>query len=150
MTYVAYLVSGISYGILCIMDIYFGGHVRNVYHSILDDPYILFSIINEHNFVALISEATYLPFIHMYYCCYNRIMSFGVRGVDFITSLTNNSHPNFLAFDGNMLEGVIPENIGNLSKDVTKLYMGHNHFNGSIPSSIGRLFGLKLLNLSYN
>ncbi|KHN06513.1 Putative LRR receptor-like serine/threonine-protein kinase [Glycine soja] len=91
-----------------------------------------------------------LPFLRMYNIGYNRIVSSGVRGLDFITSLTNSTHLNFLAIDGNMLEGVIPESIGNLSKDLTKLYMGQNRFNGSIPSSIGRLSGLKLLNLSYN
>ncbi|KAG5025317.1 hypothetical protein AAZX31_08G126300 [Glycine max] len=91
-----------------------------------------------------------LPFLKMYNIGYNRIVSSGVRGLDFITSLTNSTHLNFLAIDGNMLEGVIPETIGNLSKDLSTLYMGQNRFNGSIPSSIGRLSGLKLLNLSYN
>jgi len=67
-----------------------------------------------------------------------------------LTSLTNSTHLNFLAIDGNMLKGVIPETIGNLSKELSILYMGENHFNGSISSSIGCLRGLKLLNLSYN
>ncbi|KAK7359067.1 hypothetical protein VNO77_01013 [Canavalia gladiata] len=91
-----------------------------------------------------------LPFLHMYNIGYNRIVSSGVRGLDFITSLTNSTNLNFLAIDGNMLEGEIPETIGNLSKDLSKLYMGENRFNGSIPSSIGRLSGLRLLNLSHN
>nr|KYP37607.1 putative LRR receptor-like serine/threonine-protein kinase At3g47570 family [Cajanus cajan] len=91
-----------------------------------------------------------LPFLRMYNIGYNRIVSSGVRGLDFITSLTNSTLLNFLAIDGNMLEGVIPETIGNLSKDLSILFMGGNRFNGSIPSSIGHLSGLKLLNLSYN
>lgn len=91
-----------------------------------------------------------LPFLHMYNIGYNRIVSSGVNGLDFITSLANSTNLNFLAIDGNMLEGVIPETIGNLSKNLSKLYMGGNHFNGSIPASIGRLSGLRLLNLSYN
>lgn len=89
-----------------------------------------------------------LPFLHMYNIGYNRIVS--NTGLDFITSLANSTHLNFLAIDGNMLEGVIPETIGNLSKDLSILYMGQNRFNGSIPSSIGLLSGLKLLNLCYN
>ncbi|CAL5214332.1 unnamed protein product [Lathyrus oleraceus] len=91
-----------------------------------------------------------LPFLHMYNIGYNRIVNSGVDGLDFITSLTNSTHLNFLAFDGNMLEGVIPDTIGNLSKELSILYMGENRFNGSIPTSIGRLSGLSLLNLSYN
>jgi len=91
-----------------------------------------------------------LPFLRMYNIGYNRIVSEGVRGLDFITSLTNSTRLNFLAIDGNMLEGVIPETIGNLSKDLSTLYMGQNRFNGSIPPSIGLLSGLKLLNISHN
>ncbi|KAK7318713.1 hypothetical protein RJT34_03419 [Clitoria ternatea] len=91
-----------------------------------------------------------LPFLSMYNIGYNRIVSSGVKGLDFITSLANSTHLNFLAIDGNMLEGLIPEAIGNLSKGLSKLYMGQNRFNGSIPSSIGNLSGLRLLNLSYN
>ncbi|KAL9329557.1 hypothetical protein ACSQ67_004560 [Phaseolus vulgaris] len=91
-----------------------------------------------------------LPFLRMYNIGYNRIVSSGVTGLDFITSLTNSTRLNFLAIDGNMLEGVIPETIGNLSKDLSTLYMGQNRFNGSIPTSIGLLTGLKLLNISYN
>ncbi|KAK7399656.1 hypothetical protein VNO78_10843 [Psophocarpus tetragonolobus] len=91
-----------------------------------------------------------LPFLRMYNIRHNRIVSSGVRGLDFITSLTNSTLLNFLAIDNNMLEGVIPQTIGNLSKNLSILYMGQNHFKGSIPSSIGHLSGLKLLNLSYN
>ncbi|CAJ1938263.1 unnamed protein product [Sphenostylis stenocarpa] len=91
-----------------------------------------------------------LPFLRMYNIGFNKIVSSDVRGLDFITSLTNSTHLNFLAIDGNMLEGVIPETIGNLSKDLSTLYMGQNRLNGSIPPSIGRLSGLKLLNLGYN
>ena len=92
-----------------------------------------------------------LPFLRMYNIGYNKIVSSGARGLDYIiTSLTNSTQLNFLAIDGNRLEGLIPETIGNLSQDLSKLYMGGNRFNGSIPSSIGRLSGLRLLNLSYN
>ncbi|KAE9601247.1 hypothetical protein Lal_00024042 [Lupinus albus] len=91
-----------------------------------------------------------LPSLHMYNIGKNRIVSSGERGLDFITSLKNSTFLNFLAIDENRFEGVIPESIGNLSKDLSNLYMGGNRFNGSIPTSIGNLSGLKLLNLSYN
>ncbi|KAI9104247.1 hypothetical protein K1719_023083 [Acacia pycnantha] len=91
-----------------------------------------------------------LPFLRMYNIGYNRIVSSGDRGLDFITSLANCTLLNFLAIDGNRLEGVIPETIGNLSKVLSKLYMGENRFHGNIPTSIGNLGGLSLLNLSHN
>ncbi|CAJ2677188.1 unnamed protein product [Trifolium pratense] len=91
-----------------------------------------------------------LPFLQLYNIGNNRIITSGVKGLEFITSLANSTHLNFLNIQGNMLEGEIPETIGNLSKDLSILYMGGNRFNGSIPSSISRLSGLRRLNLSHN
>ena len=88
--------------------------------------------------------------LRMYNIGYNRIVSSQDTGLDFITSLANCTLLNFLAIDGNMFEGEIPESIGNLSKNLSKLYMGGNLFHGNIPSSIGNLSGLSLLNLSHN
>ncbi|KAL6317004.1 hypothetical protein AAG906_026713 [Vitis piasezkii] len=91
-----------------------------------------------------------LPQLRMYNIGYNRIKSSGDQGLDFITSLTNSTHLNFLAIDGNFLEGVIPESIGNLSTSLTSLHMGQNKIYGSIPPSISHLSSLALLNLSHN
>ena len=89
-----------------------------------------------------------LPFLEMYNIGYNDIVS--EDGLSFITSLKNSTRLNFLAIDGNHFEGVIPESIGNLSKVLSKLYMGENSFQGNIPTSISHLSGLTLLNVSYN
>lgn len=91
-----------------------------------------------------------LPYLQMYNIGFNKIVSSKDDGLSFLTSLTNSTRLNFLAIDGNLLEGVIPESIGNLSKSLAKLYMGGNKFSGSIPASIGQLSDLQLLNLSYN
>ncbi|XP_028774319.1 probable LRR receptor-like serine/threonine-protein kinase At3g47570 [Neltuma alba] len=91
-----------------------------------------------------------LPFLRMYNIGYNRIVSSKDGGLEFIASLANCTLLSFLAIDGNRLEGVIPETIGNFSKVLSKLYMGGNRFHGNIPPSIGNLRGLSLLNLSYN
>uniref|UniRef100_A0A2C9V2X6 non-specific serine/threonine protein kinase n=1 Tax=Manihot esculenta TaxID=3983 RepID=A0A2C9V2X6_MANES len=88
-----------------------------------------------------------LPFLEMYNIGYNRIVS----SLGFIiTSLTNSTRLKFLAIDGNLLQGVIPESVGNLSKDLSKLYMGGSGIYGDMPASIGHLTSLTLLNLSYN
>ncbi|XP_057973940.1 putative receptor-like protein kinase At3g47110 [Malania oleifera] len=91
-----------------------------------------------------------LPFLQMYNIGYNKITSSGDDGLSFIDLLTNSTRLSFLAVDGNRLEGLIPESVGNLSKVLTKLYMGENRIYGRIPASIGRLSSLALLNLSYN
>lgn len=61
-----------------------------------------------------------LPFLHTFNVRYNRIVGSGDRGLDFIiASLTNNTLLNYLAVDGNRLEGVIPETIRNFSQNYT-------------------------------
>ncbi|OVA18471.1 Protein kinase domain [Macleaya cordata] len=86
--------------------------------------------------------------LRMYNIGYNRIEG----SLNFVASFSNSPHLEFLALDGNLFEGVIPESIGfNLSaKSLTKLYLGGNRLNGKIPTSIGRLTNLALLNLSHN
>ena len=96
-----------------------------------------------------------LPFLEMYNIGFNKIVNSASGagpddGLGFVTSLVNSTKLKFLAFDGNSLEGVIPEAIGNLSKDLSKLYMGGNRIHGEIPSSISHLKSLTLLNLSSN
>ncbi|PON77091.1 GPCR kinase [Parasponia andersonii] len=88
-----------------------------------------------------------LPFLEMYNIGFNKIVG---DNLGFVTSLVNSTRLKFLAFDGNLLEGSIPEAIGDLSKDLSKLYMGGNRIHGEIPISMGRLRSLTLLNLSSN
>ncbi|EOA12846.1 hypothetical protein CARUB_v10025818mg, partial [Capsella rubella] len=92
-----------------------------------------------------------LPFLEMYNIGFNKLVWDRDQDLEqFIKSLSNSSRLDFLAFDGNLLEGVIPVSIGNLSKNLSKLFMGGNRFTGKIPESIGRLTGLTLLNVSDN
>ncbi|PRQ34180.1 putative protein kinase RLK-Pelle-LRR-XII-1 family [Rosa chinensis] len=91
-----------------------------------------------------------MPFLEMYNIGFNRIISKGSDGLSFITSLTNSTNLQYLAIDDNQLEGVIPESLGNLSKVLSKLYMGGNRIYGNIPASVGHLSRLALLNVSYN
>ncbi|PWA35142.1 leucine-rich repeat protein [Artemisia annua] len=48
------------------------------------------------------------------------------------------------------LIGVLPISIGNLSHQLSFLYLGHNQLFGSLPSSIGSLVGLTTLSLANN
>lgn len=88
-----------------------------------------------------------LPHLEMYNIGFNSIVSSGDEGLDFLELLQNSTRLNFLAIDGNLLKGTIPKSIGNLSKVLTKFYMGGNDIYGSIPSSISELKALELLDL---
>ncbi|KAL4034313.1 hypothetical protein IC575_007447 [Cucumis melo] len=127
----------------------FTGTIPESLHNITKIQVIRFA----HNFL----EGTVPPGLEklhnlsMYNIGYNKFVGSDTNGgLDFITSLTNSSRLAFLALDGNNFEGVIPYSIGNLSKDLSKLYMGENRFYGNIPSTIANLQGLSLLNLSDN
>ncbi|KAL4592588.1 hypothetical protein LXL04_005588 [Taraxacum kok-saghyz] len=91
-----------------------------------------------------------LPELTLYNIGYNNIVSVKGEGLGFLESLVNSTKLDFLVIQGNLLEGVIPHYIGNLSKQLRNLYMGSNRISGSIPSSIGQLECLELLDLSYN
>ncbi|KAI3758837.1 hypothetical protein L6452_06409 [Arctium lappa] len=91
-----------------------------------------------------------LPELEMYNIGYNNIVSSRGEGLGFLNSLVNSTKLDFLAIDGNHFDGVIPESIGNLSKQLRILFMGSNRISGSIPPSIARLKGLGLINVSYN
>ncbi|KZV54548.1 Serine-threonine protein kinase, plant-type [Dorcoceras hygrometricum] len=88
-----------------------------------------------------------LPKLKMYNIGFNNIYE---NGLGFLEPLSNSTQLDFLAFDSNLLEGVIPTSIGNLSKVLKNLYMGGNNIYGTIPSSIGELTGLELLSLMNN
>ncbi|XP_077250479.1 uncharacterized protein LOC143889951 [Tasmannia lanceolata] len=110
------------------------------------------SIRMSHNFhVGSVPEGLgNLPELVLYNIGFNRLFSSGDHGLSFITSLTNSTKLEFLALDENLFEGMIPDSVGNLSKGLTRFYMGENLIYGDIPASIGRLSNLALLNLSYN
>ncbi|KAH7848482.1 hypothetical protein Vadar_003219 [Vaccinium darrowii] len=91
-----------------------------------------------------------LPELQRYKIGFNRIVGIGDNGLNFLTSLTNSTRLYYLSVEENLLDGVIPESVGNLSKVLSKFYMGGNRIHGRIPASIGHLSGLTLLNLSYN
>ncbi|XP_039134373.1 putative receptor-like protein kinase At3g47110 [Dioscorea cayenensis subsp. rotundata] len=110
------------------------------------------SIRMSHNFLdgSVPPGLNMLSKLTMYNIGYNRLVSTDTNGLHLITSLTNCSNLAFLAFDGNFFEGMIPDTVGNLSTNLSKLYMGENQIFGSIPKSIGQLTSLTLLNVSQN
>ncbi|GJU90960.1 leucine-rich repeat protein [Tanacetum coccineum] len=67
-----------------------------------------------------------------------------------IDSLKNCTRLVFLDLDYCNLIGVLPVSIGNLSDQLSSLYLRDNQFFGSLPSSIGNLVGLTWLDLQSN
>ncbi|XP_061978336.1 probable LRR receptor-like serine/threonine-protein kinase At3g47570 [Populus nigra] len=91
-----------------------------------------------------------IPKLTLYNIGFNQIKSSGDGGLNFLSSFINSSYLKFLAINDNLLEGLIPESIGNLSRSLRNLYLGENQIYGSIPASIRHLSSLALLNISYS
>ncbi|KAM7473423.1 hypothetical protein LguiB_020666 [Lonicera macranthoides] len=70
--------------------------------------------------------------------------------LSFITSLSNCTNLQILEVDLNNFGGKMPSSIGNLSVQLNRLALGHNHISGLIPSAIESLANLYFLQLENN
>ncbi|KAF8027300.1 hypothetical protein BT93_E0263 [Corymbia citriodora subsp. variegata] len=70
--------------------------------------------------------------------------------LSFISSLANCSNLEILSVRSTLIHGSLPRSISNLSTSITTIDMPYNHIQGSIPSALGNLFNLSLLNLRNN
>ncbi|PIA54655.1 hypothetical protein AQUCO_00900905v1 [Aquilegia coerulea] len=102
---------------------------------------------NFHGPIPLLSN---MPNIQILILGDNQLASDGEVGMEFISSLSNSPKLQVFAVNSNKLTGKLPRSIGNLSKVLSQLYMGNNHFEGTIPAEISELAGLTLLSLEMN
>lgn len=68
--------------------------------------------------------------------------------LSFLSSLTNCSKSEFLAFDDNRFGGTFPNIIQNMSRTLIRLVVGTNDIRGSIPEDITNLFHLIMLSIA--
>ncbi|KAK4594910.1 hypothetical protein RGQ29_018589 [Quercus rubra] len=72
------------------------------------------------------------------------------KGFDFLTSLRNCSKMETVAFAENRFEGVLPSSVGNLTTQLTGLYLGGNKISGTIPVALQKLINLIILGMEKN
>ncbi|XP_023745734.1 receptor kinase-like protein Xa21 [Lactuca sativa] len=81
----------------------------------------------------------------------SNIYGFGeADDMKFIDTLKNCSKLKILDLYNCSFEGVLPTSIGNLTNQLSNLYLGANHFYGNIPSSVGNLVGLNTFSIGDN
>uniref|UniRef100_A0ACD5TRR6 Uncharacterized protein n=1 Tax=Avena sativa TaxID=4498 RepID=A0ACD5TRR6_AVESA len=71
------------------------------------------------------------------------------EGWEFITSMANCSQLATLLIANNSFSGRLPNSIVNLSTTLEYLYLGYNNITGYIPSDIGNLVGLSVLEIEH-
>ncbi|VAI51339.1 unnamed protein product [Triticum turgidum subsp. durum] len=80
----------------------------------------------------------------------NQFMAATVQDWEFMTLLTNCTRLRILNLQLNMLGGMLPSSVANLSSQLQVLYVGANEISGKIPFGIGNLVGLNRLQLARN
>jgi Leucine-rich repeat (LRR) protein len=78
----------------------------------------------------------------------NQLQAVDTKDWDFLTPLVNCSHLKYLNLELNNISGILPNAVSNLSYELEWLMMGGNKITGTVPSGIGRLQKLKVLDLS--
>ncbi|RHN54576.1 putative protein kinase RLK-Pelle-LRR-XII-1 family [Medicago truncatula] len=81
---------------------------------------------------------------------YNNLGNNSIIDLEFLNYLTNCSKLEMLSIASNNFGGHLPNFIGNLSIQLTQLYLGGNMISGKIPVEIGNLVGLILLTMESN
>ncbi|KAH6804896.1 hypothetical protein C2S51_029727 [Perilla frutescens var. frutescens] len=72
------------------------------------------------------------------------------QDVNFLSPLTNFTNLESLEVYNNILTGSLPNSIANLSAQLSRLRLDMNKIHGKIPSGIGNLIGLTLIDFSMN
>ncbi|KOM26524.1 hypothetical protein LR48_Vigan284s001000 [Vigna angularis] len=70
--------------------------------------------------------------------------------LEFLKSLTNCSELQMLSLSYNNFGGRLPNSLGNLSTQLSRLYLGGNHISGDIPATCGNLIDLILFTMEQN
>ncbi|XP_059458519.1 putative receptor-like protein kinase At3g47110 [Corylus avellana] len=72
------------------------------------------------------------------------------KDLDFLTSLENCTKLEALDFSLNNFGGSLPDSIGNLSKQLSGLYVGGNQISGIIPATLENLINLRIFGMEEN
>ncbi|KAJ8770210.1 hypothetical protein K2173_011551 [Erythroxylum novogranatense] len=88
--------------------------------------------------------------LRLLYLDHNSLGSRSANDLVFLTSLKNCTSLDVLSFSFDNFGGVLPTTLTNLSSQLRQLYLGGNHFTGSIPAGLNKLINLSALGMEYN
>jgi len=81
---------------------------------------------------------------------WNHLGDNSTNDLDFLDSLANCTRLQGLSISYNNFGGHLPNSLGNLSSQLSQLYLGGNQISGKIPATIGNLINLTLLTMENN
>ncbi|VAH94179.1 unnamed protein product [Triticum turgidum subsp. durum] len=80
----------------------------------------------------------------------NKVQARNKQEWDFVSSLANCTELQGLSLASNLLEGQVPNSLGNLSINLQYLFLGQNRLAGNFPSGTANFPNLIILGLDYN
>ncbi|CAL5206327.1 unnamed protein product [Lathyrus oleraceus] len=106
--------------------------------------------IGANHFVGQVPSLGKLRDLHLLNLEFNILGDNSSNNLDFLKTLTNCSKLQALSIAANNLGGFLPNSIGNLSYNLSELYLGGNEISGKVPKELGNLVNLILLSLGHN
>nr|XP_043633394.1 probable LRR receptor-like serine/threonine-protein kinase At3g47570 [Erigeron canadensis] len=91
-----------------------------------------------------------MPNLRIVVLRFNRLGSSEPDEMNFINSMVNCSTLDRIDLGRNLLSGILPSSIGNLSSQLTALTFDHNFIYGNLPSGIANLVKLEILYIDSN
>jgi len=113
-------------------------------HEVMRMPNITWLYLNQNNLSDEIPKVWQMPNILELDLSVNNLSGRIPQNLSNVSSLRA------LSLTSNMLGNTLPSNIGDALPNLTRLYLGSNHFEGHIPASIGNPPGLEEIELSNN
>ncbi|KEH27856.1 probable LRR receptor-like serine/threonine-protein kinase At3g47570 isoform X2 [Medicago truncatula] len=107
-------------------------------------------VISENYFVGHVPSLGKLQDLWMINVGQNNLGKNSTKDLEFLESLKNCSKLIAVSIAYNNFGGSLPNSIGNLSTQLSQLYLGGNIISGKIPMEIGNLVGLTLLTIELN
>ncbi|KAL3729743.1 hypothetical protein ACJRO7_026823 [Eucalyptus globulus] len=106
--------------------------------------------IKQNNFTGKVPSFSKIRGLHWFNIRLNNLGGEQSTDLDFLCSLTNSSKLELLGIGENAFRGLIPDCISNLSITLFKFRLAHSHISGTLPSGIGNLINLELLEMQGN
>ncbi|CAL1363818.1 unnamed protein product [Linum trigynum] len=141
---------GISLPNLQMLDVAHNQFSGSIPASLSNASNLVLLQLNTNNFTGSMPSMRSSNKLEDFYIYKNSLGSGEANDLSFLSSLTNASSLKRLIIHVNHFGGNLPEQIGNLSKNLEMLNVASNALEGSIPSGIQNLVNLQWLHAAYN